>query len=203
MSTTRAEHVPLNDPSLFVGRLEGVKRVGWSADEFLAAFDEDAPWMEILDGELTVAASPFRRHNFVLTNLFAELRTLVRQTALGMVHTETDVVFDDETVLRPDIVLLPQNAPGFLDLNSHIRDLPLLVVEVLSPSTRTHDCSVKLEAYERFGVPHYWIVDPEKRRVDCYTLARGSYQLLQQADAFVQAPPFEGARIELNEVFDL
>ena len=201
MSTTRAEHVPLNDPSLFVGRLEGVKRVGWSADEFLAAFDEDSPWMEILDGELTVAASPFRRHNFVQLALYRALWSIRREH--DELYTDMDVVFAADTVLRPDLVLVSRNSATMASMDDCIRDLPLLVVEVLSPSTRSHDCSIKLEAYERFGVPHYWIVDPEKRRVDCYTLARGKYQLTRQADAFIQAPPFEGVRIEMREVFDL
>jgi Uma2 family endonuclease len=37
---------------------------------------------------------------------------------------------------------------------------PLLVVEVLSPSTRLYDLNTKRFAYEKMGVPSYWILDP-------------------------------------------
>lgn len=37
---------------------------------------------------------------------------------------------------------------------------PLLVVEIRSPSTVIIDLNRKKAAYERFGVPSYWIVDP-------------------------------------------
>ena len=37
---------------------------------------------------------------------------------------------------------------------------PLLATEVLSPSTRLYDLNTKRSAYEKMGVPSYWIVDP-------------------------------------------
>ena len=37
---------------------------------------------------------------------------------------------------------------------------PLLVAEIRSPSTAIIDLNRKKAAYERFGVPSYWIVDP-------------------------------------------
>jgi Uma2 family endonuclease len=41
---------------------------------------------------------------------------------------------------------------------------PLLAVEVRSPSTALIDLNRKKAAYEKFGVPSYWIVDPEPGR---------------------------------------
>jgi hypothetical protein len=37
---------------------------------------------------------------------------------------------------------------------------PLLVVEIRSPSTALIDLNRKKAAYERFGVPSYWIFEP-------------------------------------------
>jgi len=42
-------------------------------------------------------------------------------------------------------------------------DLPLLAVEILSPSTRRFDLTVKRSRYESAGVPSYWVVDPTSR----------------------------------------
>ena len=44
------------------------------------------------------------------------------------------------------------------------RPMPLLVVEVRSPGTALIDLHRKKAVYEKFGVPSYWIVDPEPAR---------------------------------------
>jgi Uma2 family endonuclease len=38
---------------------------------------------------------------------------------------------------------------------------PLLVAEVLSPYSVLRDLNLKKAAYERFGIPSYWVVDPD------------------------------------------
>lgn len=51
---------------------------------------------------------------------------------------------------------------------------PALVVEVISPSTASRDRGIKLERYRHFGVPHYWIVDPENRSIEVWQLSAGA-----------------------------
>ncbi len=41
---------------------------------------------------------------------------------------------------------------------------PLLAVEVQSPSTALFDLNTKKAAYERFGIPSYWVIDPDLER---------------------------------------
>lgn len=41
---------------------------------------------------------------------------------------------------------------------------PLLVAEVLSPHSVLRDLTLKKAAYERFGIPSYWVVDPDLER---------------------------------------
>lgn len=45
-----------------------------------------------------------------------------------------------------------------------------LVVEVLSKFTETRDRGIKRECYARYGVPEYWIIDADRRRVEVYRL---------------------------------
>lgn len=55
---------------------------------------------------------------------------------------------------------------------------PLLVVEIRSPSTALIDLGRKKHAYEQFGVPAFWIVDPRvnKPSLTVFELVRGRYQ---------------------------
>jgi Uma2 family endonuclease len=53
---------------------------------------------------------------------------------------------------------------------------PDLVVEIASPSTATYDRAKKLHAYERGGVPEYWIADPIARTVEVLVLSDAAYR---------------------------
>jgi Uma2 family endonuclease len=57
-----------------------------------------------------------------------------------------------------------------------IRVPPLLVVEVLSRSTRRRDSGEKREIYAELGVPQYWLVDPERHTATVLRLAAGGYE---------------------------
>jgi hypothetical protein len=54
---------------------------------------------------------------------------------------------------------------------------PLLAVEILSPDSALRDLSLKKVAYERFGVPSYWVVDPDLDRpvLRAFELTQGTY----------------------------
>jgi Uma2 family endonuclease len=51
-----------------------------------------------------------------------------------------------------------------------------MVVEILSPSGHQRDRGVKSARYAACGVPHYWIVDPEARILECHRLEGGTYR---------------------------
>jgi Uma2 family endonuclease len=55
---------------------------------------------------------------------------------------------------------------------------PALLVEVLSPSTRDYDQTTKARRYAALGVRHFWVVDPEQRRLSCYRAEAGGYTLV-------------------------
>jgi Uma2 family endonuclease len=80
-------------------------------------------------------------------------------------------------VVEPDLLYVSNQRRHVLDKGDWVRGAPDLVVEVLSPSTRRRDETIKREAYERTGVDEYWLVDPEQ---DAVTIHR------RQDDTFVR-----------------
>ncbi|OBG89598.1 hypothetical protein A5699_13475 [Mycobacterium sp. E802] len=52
---------------------------------------------------------------------------------------------------------------------------PVLVVEVLSPSTALNDLNTKKAAYERLGVQSYWVIDPQQVTLTVFELRDGAY----------------------------
>jgi len=83
---------------------------------------------------------------------------------------ETDERVD--TVVQPDVLVVCQT--GKLDRRG-VRGAPDLAVEVLSPSTASHDHLRKRRVYERAGVREYWLVHPTDRIVTVYRLANGEF----------------------------
>lgn len=68
-----------------------------------------------------------------------------------------------DAILEPDLMLAPIDADPDL-----LREAPLLIVEVLSPSTRDQDLGRKRELYSAGGLLCYWVVDPESGAVHVY-----------------------------------
>jgi Uma2 family endonuclease len=112
-------------------------------------------------------------------------------------HDEADDRID--TVVQPDVLVVCD--PAKIDRRG-VRGAPDLVVEVLSPSTASHDHIHKRRVYERAGVREYWLVHPTDRLVTIYRLENGvfgrpSVQALEGVTAVGVLPGVEVAWDEL------
>ena len=77
---------------------------------------------------------------------------------------------DDKTMVQPDVfVVCDRNKlTGYT-----VEGAPDLIVEILSPSTKRKDMTIKLNKYLEAGVREYWLVDPEKKKVIVYLSGDG------------------------------
>lgn len=118
---------------------------------------------------IAMTPSPFGPHQAVVFALVAELRAALQKqaceaTALG----ELDWIISNETVVRPDVIVVCGGPP-----ERHLENPPALVAEILSPSTRRNDLTYKRRLYASQGVGTYLIVDPELRTIELLRLAAG------------------------------
>ncbi|HVT48311.1 MAG TPA: Uma2 family endonuclease, partial [Vicinamibacterales bacterium] len=81
---------------------------------------------------------------------------------------------------EPDLIVVanPAQVSG-----RAIEGAPLLLVEILSPSSIERDRIVKAARYAALGVPHYWIVDLDAHGIECYRGRDGRYELVARAEA--------------------
>jgi Uma2 family endonuclease len=116
-----------------------------------------------------------------------------------------DIVFSEYDVVQPDVLFFTEARRNLINFRVAIRHRPDLVVEVLSPSTSTHDRTNKLQMFARFEVPEYWIVDPGLTRVDVLQFKRASYVEVQSAsgDDVVRSPLLEPFSFPVTEAFRL
>jgi Uma2 family endonuclease len=88
-----------------------------------------------------------------------------------MVVYEEDWKISEDTVVRPDIVLICDE-PN----EAYITKRPEIVVEVISKTTAKRDETVKYELYQSEKVPYYIIVYPNDFKAKIYKLKEGKFQ---------------------------
>lgn len=81
--------------------------------------------------------------------------------------------------------------------------VPDLLVEIISPSSMKMDKFDKFKAYQKFGVPEYWLIDPKNESVEIYTLQDEKYELYSFGieKGNLQSKLLSDLELELNEIF--
>jgi len=118
--------------------------------------------IELIDGELIPMAAMHNPHIYAITKLTRELFRVFPETAGVNVQLPLTVLdktqhIPDFYVMRPDYN--PQNFPTAAACS--------LVVEILD-STLRFDHKIKLPKYALSGIPEYWIIDLNSRRLEVY-----------------------------------
>lgn len=125
--------------------------------EDLFGMPDDGYRREIIDGMLVVSPSPVAAHQICIYQLAKRLEAAAPRH-LQMMISPFDWTPPGGDSLQPDVLVARR---GDINLRGRLRATPVLVVEVVSPSSVRMDKMIKRAAYERLGVPAYWIVDPD------------------------------------------
>ncbi|MBQ9060458.1 MAG: Uma2 family endonuclease [Firmicutes bacterium] len=143
----------------------GKKQGEYTVEDFFA-MPED--WKgELIDGVIYDMTTPTLRHQAILGQI--HYRFLDYQKKSGkdcMVYLPLDVQLDKDnrTMVEPDMLVICHQEYK----NHAVWGAPDFVMEVLSPSTSSRDCILKLKKYRDAGVKEYWIVDGERQKVFVY-----------------------------------
>lgn len=156
----------------------------WTVDD-LDRLPDDGLRYELVDGVLLVSPAPRIRHQVGLAALLHEL-TIAAPPDLRVLPAPVDIRFSITRQLQPDIVVIPRREPR----GTRPEDLPLLVVEVLSASTRVTDLTLKRQVYEEAGIPSYWLLDPDEVSLTVLELADGRYAEARHTQAVSLRRPF-------------
>jgi Uma2 family endonuclease len=135
-------------------------------EEYLALVFDDRPEPDYVHGEVVERALPTPIHGqiqLLLGILFAPLSKRVR---LAMI-SELRVQIEPRLFRVVDVAI-------YLDARPEGRygtSPAYVAIEIVSPDDRYNDLTERLEDYRRWGVPHVWLVDPQRKRLHEYTEA--------------------------------
>jgi Uma2 family endonuclease len=135
-----------------------------TVDEFLTWDDGTDTRYELVDGVIRAMAPPSNAHGTIVINIGTLLRTVLRDRRPCRPQAEAGIRIGDWTRWQADVAVTCTP----ITTGSEI-DQPLLIVEVLSPGTRSHDLGRKLDDYKTLpSVREIWMVDCERRWVQVW-----------------------------------
>lgn len=160
--------------------------------------------VELIDGVIYDMASSTDIHQVLVTGLNLRFRDHIRKkkgkciTVTAPLDVQLDC--DDKTMIQPDILII-------CDRNKfkggRVFGAPDLIVEILSPSTRKKDASIKMTKYMNAGVREYWLVDPMKKRVYVYEFEKDVFPVMHTFEHKVPVGIFDNeCEVDFAEIYD-
>ncbi len=176
----------------------------YTYQDYLEMKEEPGYRYEILEGMLVKEPSPNVMHQRVSRRLQRILEDYFWQADPEgeIFNAPLDVTFHDITVLQPDLFFIAEEQKEIVK-DTRIDGPPKLVVEILSPGSHRKDRLQKLTIYQKAGVCHYWLVSPENKTLECFSLREGIYALVAAGmdEEVVEHPGFEGLSIPLRSLW--
>ena len=134
--------------------------------EQLLALPDDGMRHELLDGMHAVTPAPSLLHQRAVGRLHVVLHAALREHHdVELLTSPADIVLGARDLVQPDLFVVnkarDRARPEWPDVG-----VPLLAVEILSPTTAARDRGVKRRIYQRAGVTEYWIADLDSRLVE-------------------------------------
>uniref|UniRef100_B8HYM2 Putative restriction endonuclease domain-containing protein n=1 Tax=Cyanothece sp. (strain PCC 7425 / ATCC 29141) TaxID=395961 RepID=B8HYM2_CYAP4 len=170
-------------------------------EEYLSYTDGTDTRYELVDGELIPMTLGTGKHGQIAEFLNDQFRDQIKRLQRPWTSKQMLVGLRSprgrswDTSRIPDVTVLTlaqweamANREAIINLNE---PPPLLVVEIVSPSTRTTDYRSKRAEYGLLEIPEYWIVDPQDYKVTLCILAHGFYDTVAyQGVEPIQSPTF-------------
>lgn len=162
-----------------------------------------------------MSPSPGYRHGVINNNINTIIKTGLKNSVCLVFMENLDFKYhpeENDDYVIPDVMIVCDR--------KHLKGgsysgVPKFIAETLSPSTALRDKTDKLWAYEKAGVPEYWIVSPQGKSVEIYYLTDGKYVLaynyiLQNdkeeehynAETEISLKEFPHITMELQEIFE-
>jgi Uma2 family endonuclease len=166
------------------------------------ALPDDGNRYELFDGALLVTPAPRARHQDAALALVLRLHPYIRSNGIGHLgFAPADLALEGGQLAQPDVFVVPMPG-GRAPRVWNEYGIPLLVVEILSPSSARHDRITKRRRYQRTGVSEYWVVDLDARAVERWRPGDARPEVLDEVLIWQPNPAVPPLSILLPELFD-
>lgn len=176
----------------------------YTYQDYLEMPDEPGYRFEILDGELIKESAPSVPHQRASRRLQRILEDYFWSVDPEgeIFNAPLDVTFGSTNVVQPDILYVSGEQKAIVEY-ARVDGPPALIVEILSPSTIRKDRLKKMQIYRHAGVKHYWLLNPEERTLECFSLRDGLYTVVATGmdEEIVEHPELAGLSVNLKALW--
>ncbi len=154
----------------------------------------DEQRVELIDGVFYDMSSPQADHQVIAGIIYAQLLQFIRSNGgdcmpfIAPMDVQLDC--DDRTIMEPDVFVVCDRSKV---KRKRIYGAPDFVIEVLSPSTRRKDITIKINKYSNAGVREYWMIDPRRESILVYDFANEDTVQMYHFDDAVPVGIYGGA----------
>lgn len=188
-------------------------------EEYLAYDDGTDTRYELVDGELVPMSLGTGKHGGIAEFLNDQFRDQIKRRELPWTSKQMTVGVRSprgrnwDTSRIPDVTVLPlaqweamsdslsetlREREAVINLNE---PPPILVVEVVSPSTKTDDYRSKRSEYGLLEISEYWIVDPLEEKITLCILEHQFYDSTEfRGDDLIQSPTFPDLNLTAAQI---
>jgi Uma2 family endonuclease len=158
---------------------------------------------EFYDGAIYAMAGSSPTHSLITANLASELRQALKQRPCRVYVTDLRVRANRATYTYPDIAVVCGDSRFAAEQKDTLIN-PTVLIEVLSPSTESHDRGLKFIRYRQLeSLQEYALVSQSERRVEIFRRQPSGSWLLSEFTALDSAASFDGleCKIPLAEIY--
>ncbi len=154
-----------------VGIINNVSSLPKTYEEFLEWNGTDGVWAEWENGEIILMSNPSLTHQRIARFLTAILQFYVESKNLGeILPAPFQLKFDFRQSGRQPDLMFVSKANADKIKKQYVEQTADLVIEIISPESRTRDKGDKFYEYEQAGVKEFWLIDPDRKRAEFHTL---------------------------------
>ncbi len=200
----RDEEMNSQDDVAYEQGEEELHGIPMTEEAFELVMSVESPYhYEWIDGVIYYMAPPSPAHSYIAGSLEGLLRDQIGTHGPCRVFREQTVLIPDRPSVTPDVVLTCD--PADWDNENLFQPSkfksPLIVIEILSPSTQRFDRTEKFDRYKCCpSLEAYILVTQYKRHVEVYQRVRDWQQELYVADQVVQLDQLD-LELPLDDIY--
>jgi len=175
-----------------------LKKNKFTADEYLAMETVADYKSEFYRGEIFALAGGTVDHNAIVFNCSVELRVRLDPGRCRVMNSDNRLHIQRSGLYTyPDVMVICGKVQ-FYDRRKDTVLNPLLIVEVLSESTRDYDRSGKFAFYKQIpDLQEYVLIESERPRVECYRRTADGLWVFEAFEGLDAAAKFESVACEI------
>jgi Uma2 family endonuclease len=143
---------------------------------------------EYVAGQVYAMTGASFNHNLITTNVIGELRNRLKHKSCSILANDMRLRIEAaDACVYPDVMVLC-DSPAFHDQRRDVLSNPVVVIEVITPSTEGYDRGSKFGLYRTLpSLRHYVPIAQDRLGVDVFTRQAEGHWLLEAYDGCPEA----------------